>query len=42
MELGVEEIVAMEREGLVVLWGEVIGGAPPRRLCGAWPRRSDC
>ena len=39
MNAGVEEIVAMEREGLVVLWGEVIGGAPPRRLSTPFLRR---
>ncbi len=39
MELGVEEIAAMERKGLVALWGEVIGAAPPRRLSTPFLRR---
>ena len=39
MELGVEEIAALERKGLVALWGEGIGGVPPRRLSTPFLRR---
>jgi hypothetical protein len=39
MTVSVDEIAAMERKGLVVLWGEVIGGAPPRRLSTPFLRR---
>ncbi len=39
METGVEAIAEMEREALVVLWGAVIGAAPPRRLSTPFLRR---
>jgi hypothetical protein len=39
MSVTIEEIAAMDRQGLVALWAEVLGGAPPRRLSSPLMRR---
>lgn len=39
MGVGVEDIAVMPRDSLIVLWRDVVGGAPPRRLSTPLMRR---